>query len=740
MGKLTRRAFIATGLLAGGGIALGIAVRPDTDTSKFAELLDKQDSPSGVLVNAWLKILPDNSISVILPHVEMGQGAHTALAMMMADELDADWSTVSIEQAPSHELYSTYHVAREFLLPSQVPELLEDTVNGTFLQISKQMSLQITGGSFSIRGTGERAMRVYGATARQLFVQAAAQQWGVPESEVTVANSVITHAASGRSEPFITFASAIASQRGEVRPTLKTPDQYTIMGKDIARLDAPAKVNGTATFGVDVELPDMLYATIQHTPVFGTRVKSYDESAIAQLKGVEKVVDLGNAVAVIADSYWTAKKALPLLNIQYTAPESIEETSAQIFAKQSKVLDEVDAGGESENDFNIGEGLAAFENADSTLDVEYRLPILAHACMEPMNCTAQVSSDGGSIEVWGGFQNGLRVRNHMVKELGFDKDQVKVNITYLGGGFGRRSTTDYPDQAAKLAQAVPGRPVKLIWPREEDTRQDVYRTQSIGRFRAALDQDRQPVAWESLYVDKNEPQEASTLPYAIPNQYGHFVQAPSHVPFGPWRSVDHTQHAFFIESFIDELANEAGEDAYQFRRKLLKGLPRDVAVLDKVAEMSNWDRPLPPNHGRGIAVHEAFGTKVAEVVEVEVNGSTLDIKKVYCCADPGFAVHPDGFKAQMESGIIYGLTAAVYGDIQIEAGAVKQSNFHDYRMLRMHEAPDIEVEIINSGARIGGGGEPSTPPVSPALVNAIFNATGQRLRELPVSKAFSAFA
>lgn len=328
----------------------------------------------------------------------------------------------------------------------------------------------------------------------------------------------------------------------------------------------------------------------------------------------------------------------------------------------------------------------------------------------------------------------------MVKALGFDKDKVKINTTYLGGGFGRRSTTDYPDQAARLAQAVPGRPVKLIWPREEDTRQDVYRTQSIGRFRAALNNERQPIAWESLYVDKNEPQEASTLPYAIPNQYGHFVQAPSHVPFGPWRSVDHTQHAFFIESFIDELANEAGEDPYQFRRKLLKDLPRDVAVLDRVASMSNWDQPLPANHGRGIAIHEAFGTKVAEVVEVAVTGAKLDIKKVYCCADPGFAVHPDGFKAQMESGIIYGLTAAVYGDIQIESGAVKQSNFHDYKMLRMHEAPDIEIEIINSGANLGGGGEPSTPPVSPALVNAIFNATGKRLRELPVSKVFNSFA
>ncbi|MGB5325089.1 MAG: molybdopterin cofactor-binding domain-containing protein, partial [Pseudomonadales bacterium] len=306
-------------------------------------------------------------------------------------------------------------------------------------------------------------------------------------------------------------------------------------------------------------------------------------------------------------------------------------------------------------------------------------------------------------------------------------------VTYLGGGFGRRSTVDYPEQAVKLAQAMPGVPVKMIWSREEDIQHDVYRTATVARLKAGINKDKTPSAWEMQFVDKNDPADATRIHYAIPNQYVHFTETETHVPFGPWRSVDHTQHAFFMESFIDELAINAAADPFEYRRALLAGKPRMQKVLEKAATMSNWGRSMPAGHAQGIAIHTAFGTTAAEVVEVDVSSGVPKVKKVFCAADPGFAMHPDGFIAQMESGIIYGLTAAIYGNIQIRNGAVKQSNFHDYKMLRMDEAPDIEVAIINGGGRLGGGGEPGTPPVSPALTNAIYAATGKRIRELPVS-------
>lgn len=735
MSKFTRRAFIATGLLAGGGIALGIGIRPGHRTPELAALV-KQDS--GVLVNTWLKIMPDNSIRVITPHVEMGQGANSVLAMMLADELDADPTTVTMEQAPAHEAYSNYLMVREFLLPSQVPDLLEDTINGATLRIAKQMNMQVTGGSFSIRATGQRGMRVAGAAARKLFIESAAQSWNVAESEITVENSHVIHEASGRREPFVAFAEQAASRKGDLTPVLKTEDQFRLMGTNFQRMDLPEKVDGSAVFGVDVQLPGMKYATVRRAPVFGCKVQSFDASTAEAMPGVHKVVELGDGIGVIADGYWQAKKAADRVKVQYSPATHALENSEKITEEQIASLDRAVKNGEEKEDFSEGDARAELSRVAKTIEAEYRVPTLAHATMEPMNATAW--RQGNTIKFWGGLQNPLRVRNHLVNELGYSPENVEVNTTYLGGGFGRRSTVDYPEQAVRLAEAMPGVPIKMIWSREEDIQHDVYRTATIARLKGGLNTEGKPSAWEMQFVDKHDPADATQIYYDIPNKYVHFTAAKTHVPFGPWRSVDHTQHAFFLESFMDELAVEAAADPYQYRRELLAGHPRMQKVLDKAASMANWGRSMPAGHGQGIAIHTAFGTTVAEVVEVDVSSGVPRVKKVFCAADPGFAMHPDGFVAQMESGIIYGLTAAIYGDIRIEKGAVKQSNFHDYKMLRMDEAPDIEVAIINGGGRLGGGGEPGTPPVSPALTNAIFAATGKRIRELPVSKHDNSYA
>jgi isoquinoline 1-oxidoreductase beta subunit len=353
--------------------------------------------------------------------------------------------------------------------------------------------------------------------------------------------------------------------------------------------------------------------------------------------------------------------------------------------------------------------------------------------MEPMNCTAWVH--GYKLELWAGLQNPLGIRNLLADTFDYDEENVEIHNVYLGGGFGRRAMDDYPIQAAKLARALPGVPVKMIWSREEDIQQDFYRPAVMSRFKASLGNNGEPIAWENQFVDKHEPVEAPTIPYAIDNQFIHYTNSPTHVRFGPWRSVDHTQHAFFTESFIDELAHAAGKDPYQYRYDLLSGDIRVRKVLEAAAKMSDWGKSMPEGWGQGIALQRSFNTIVAEVVDVDMSSGKPRVDKVYCAADPGYAMSTDGFKAQMESGIVYGLTAALYGEINIKDGAVVESNFHNYKMLRMNEAPDIEVQIINSDDQsLGGGGEPGTPPIAPALTNAIFAISGKRIRELPVSK------
>ena len=727
MGKWTRRAFISAGVLAGGVVVFGIAIRPGTRADKVAPLVASDDE---TVFNVWLKIAGDNTVTAIVPHADMGQGVHTTLAMMLADELDADWDRVRVMEAPAHKEYANYALARGYAVGDvDFPAWLVDTVDGFFLTATKAMNLQITGGSTSVPTTGQVGMRVAGAATRAVLLEAAAQEWGVPASDLVAKDSTILEKNGARKATYAELARAAAELPLPASPRLKTPDEFRIMGTDVPRFDVPPKVDGSAEFGIDAMLPGMKYATVKASPVFGAKVRSIDESSIQDMPGVRKVINLGDAVAVVADGYWQAKRALGRLAIEFeqTADEGVSQSD--IFGKFAADMDAATASGDEITDLRAGDTEAALASAARVVEAEYRVPYLSHAPMEPMNCTAWLHD--GICELWTGTQNPLGFAAEVADVLDLDLENVHLHNAYLGGGFGRRAFPDYTIQAARIAAEV-AYPVKLIWSREEDMRHDHYRQASISRFRAGLDESGRPTAWVNQYVEKHDPVEAPYIPYSIDNQYIHYAESPTHVPWGFWRSVDHSLHAFFTESFIDELADAAGQDPYRYRRELLANAPRFRAVLDTAAEKANWDAPLPENRGRGIAIHKSFGTIVAQVVDVEIRDGEVYPRRVTCAVDAGFTMHPDGMRAQMESGIIYGLTAALYSEISIRRGRVAEGNFDDYPMLRMDRSPEIDTYIVNSGERVGGAGEPGTPAIAPALVNAIFNATGKRIRELPV--------
>ncbi len=726
MGKWTRRAFITTGVVAGGGLVVGVALRIGHRAPGLAPLVTSEGE---TLVNAWVKVGTDNAVTAIVAHAEMGQGVHTSLAQMLADEMDADWNLVSMLEAPAQKGYANYPLGRGFLMPGvDVPEILVPTLDGAFMQIARVMNLQITGGSSSVRATGVYGMRVAGAAAREMLLGAAADVWEVPVNELIARQSFIEHTASGRRAPFAEFAEAAASVTPPAKPALKKPEEFQLMGKSLPRFDIPAKVDGSARFGIDAEVPGMKYASILRSPVFGGRLKSLDDGVALAMPGVQAVIELDNAVAVVADGYWQANQALQKVVVEWDAKGNETVSQDELFARFGAALDGAEESGDWNDDVTIGDAPGAMA-AGEVIEAEYRVPYLAHAPMEPLNATAWHHDD--ICEVWTSCQNPLGFRGEIAQALDLDDEQVVLHNAYLGGGFGRRAQGDYAVQAALVARAAKV-PVKLIWNREEDIRQDNYRPAVISRFRAALNADGVPIAWENAYVDKHEPAEAPHIPYAVANQLIRYVNSPTHVPFGPWRSVDHSQHGFFTESFVDELAGAAGKDSFEFRRDLLEVGSRERHVLELAAQKAGWGESVGEGRGRGIALQKSFGTIVAQVVDVTVTEGRVRVDRVVCAVDPGFAVSPDGLVAQMESGIVYGLTAALYGDIQVKNGAVVQSNFHDYKMLRMDEAPVIETHIINSGAAWGGAGEPGTPAIAPALTNAIFDATRTRIRQLPV--------
>jgi isoquinoline 1-oxidoreductase beta subunit len=743
MGKWTRRAFLTTGVIAGGGLIVGVAIRPGNQASEMSDLLGDD---GGQFVHAYVRIDSDNTITVMVPHSEMGQGAQTALAQMLAEELDADWNNIRIEEAPAIGAYSHYSLGRKYLLKGiNFPDVIVPSIDGAMMKLMDSLGLQVTGGSMSIRITGSLGMRVAGASTRQMLRKAAASAWQVPLKDITTDNSHLVHTPSSRREPYASFVNEVAEMTPSQTPEFKKAEDYKIVGKFVPRLDIPSKVDGSAQFALDIRRPGMLYATVIRAPVFGATIVSIDDQAARKIEGVVDVIELPQAqsnmmiggfqsspaVAVIADSYWTAKKGRETLNITWSDVDLAARSSIDIFAQFAK---DITASEERQSDRLQGDTPTQFLNASKVIEADYTVPFLAHTCMEPLNATAEINNDHCTI--WVGCQNPLGFRKAVAEALSLDEDKVTLHNQLMGGGFGRKSLPDYAIQAAQIAKAV-GRPIQLIWSREEDIRQDFYRPAIQSRFKGGIDESGKLLAWKNTYVNKAEPTEAPLIPYAVGAQDIGHVSSPTHVPFGAWRSVDHSQHGFFTESFIDEVANATGKDAFKFRLDLLKDKPRHLAVLKRAAEEANWETPLAKGRGKGISLQESFGSIVAQVVEVSIVDKSISVDRVVAVIDPGLAIAPDGMKAQIESGIIYGLSAAMYGEITIQDGAVVESNFHDYRSLRMSDAPSIETHIINSGHELGGGGEPGTPGIAPALANAVYAASGIRVRSLPLMKAFA---
>ena len=727
MVMITRRKLMVGAALAGGGVLLGYAMAPFSTLDRARKLA----AGDGALLVTWVKITPDNRVTVIVPHSEMGQGVHTAMPMMLAEELDADWTLVSMEQAPADMAFVNGPLAKGYLSgDASIPKFLSGLTDFGGRKIAEFMNMQMTGGSTAVRFTGVVGMRRAGAAARWMLVQAAADEWKVAADEITTKDSRLMHAASGRSASYGDMASKAVDYDPPANLPLKDSNAYTIVGTPKQRFDIPAKVNGSAVYGVDVRLPNMMFAAIKACPVFGGKLKSFDAKAVSAMRGVKSVHRVGeNSVAVIADNFWRAQQALLALPVEWDGGANAAHSSASILAGMQAALEK----GEFESDHDFGDAEAAAKSAARVVEATYHVPNLAHATMEPMNCTAHFS--GGRLEIWGGFQDGLGARVHAAKVADLPLENVTLHHTAMGGGFGRRgSTLNYMEQAILLAKQV-NHPVNVIWSREEDMPQDYYRNASVANMRAALDATGRPVSWQQDYTEKRDPEDATWIPYAIADRRARAVSGTDPIPFGPWRSVAHTQHGFFIESFMDELAHAAGRDPFEYRRDLLGDAPDQKLVLEAAAQMSGWGTPLPLGRARGIALRQSFGTIVAQVAEVSVNSEgQVRVHKVWCAVDPGEVINPDTFVAQMESGIIYGLTAALYGEISIDKGRVVEQNFPDYEMLRMADAPVIEVKMMPSGRPTGGAGEPGTPPISAAVSNAIFSLTRQRIRSLPLRK------
>lgn len=733
LGKPTRRQFlIAGGAVAGGALLIGYA---SSGPSRRAQADAAASAGGERFVTTWLKVAPDNTVTVYVPHADMGQGTITALAMMAAEELDADWSLVRAEQAPAESAFANESLGNRFVPGEGVPPMLKGLNAAAWYRVAKFMNLQITGGSMAVRYTGQHGMRTTGAAAKEMLLKAAATRWNCSPSECTAAMSTVT-GPKGESATYGELAAEAAEYSPSASPKLKPRSEYTIVGTPRPRFDIPGKVDGSAKYGIDARPEGLVYAAVKLGPVSRSTVVSYDASQVLSRRGVKKVVEFPGGVAVVADNYWRAKEAAAALDVEFDAGDKVNVSSETIFAAQGEALSR-----ETEEDKEVGDAASVFSSAPETqgaeiVSAEYRVPYLAHACMEPMNCTVWIRD--GKADVWVGVQDPLGTRARIADVTGIDFDNVTVHPMLLGGGFGRRIPLregffDFPseiDFAAIIAKEVDA-PVKLVYSREDDIQHDAYRPAVTSRIRAVVGPDGYPTAYENLYVYKDDPEEAPHIPYGIANQSIRYAEVPTHIPRGPWRSVAHTQHTFFSESFFDELAHRASVDPLEYRLALLKDQPRHAAVLKLAAEKAGWGKKLPQGHYHGIAVQQSFGSIVAEVAEVSIEDGSPRIHRVVAAVDCGLAVHPDTAAQQVESGIIYGLTAALYGEISIENGAVVQTNFTDYEMLHLSECPEIEVHFVDSDAPIGGLGEPATPVVSAAVSNAIFAATGQRIRQLP---------
>lgn len=726
MGKITRRLMIFGGVAAaGGGLALGYGLLPYETIDRARKIAGKEGE---TLLSAWVRIAKDNSVTVIVPHSEMGQGVHTSLPMMLAEELDADWSLVKMEQAPADMAFANAGLARGFLLDmGSAPSWMSGTVDFASRKTAEMMNLQTTGGSTSVRWTGVEGMRRTGAAARAMLIKAAAAKWGVPESEIEAKASRLTHAASGKSATYGEMAEDAAKFSVPVDAPLKAKKDYTIVGKSTPRFDIPAKVNGTAKYGLDVRLPGMLFAVIGATPVIGGKLKSVDEAPALAMKGVKKVVKLGNAVAVVADNTWRAKEALAALKPVWDEGANADLSSKLIIAGMDAALDK----GGLKDDHAKGDVDATLKTAKKVVEARYEVPYLSHSPMEVMNTT--VHFEGDRLTVWGGFQDGLAARALAAKASGLPIENVTLNHAAIGGAFGRRlpSYYDYLEYAVAVGRQVEG-PLQLVFTREEDMTHGFFRHASVAKMKASLDDAGKITAWLNTFAERYDPPEAAKINYDIENQAARFASGTNPVPWGAWRSVDHTQLGFFIESFMDEVAHAAGKDPMEFRRAHLAGAPRHRAVLELVASMSGWGSPAPQGRARGVSIREAFGTIIAHVAEVSLGADGMvHVNRVWTAVDPGEVVNPATFIGQIQGGTVFGLSAALFGAITVEKGRIVEQNFPDYDMVRMADAPVHEVKYIESGARTGGAGEPGTAPIAAAVGNAIFALTGTRVRNLP---------
>lgn len=703
--RLSRRRFLATSATAGGGLVLSISLpfcRADGATSQdFAP-------------NAFIRIGSDGKIVLTMPYVEMGQGTYTSIPMLIAEELEVGLDQVELEHAPPDEkLYS-----------------------------NPLLGVQATGNSNAMRGAW-KPMREAGATARTMLVAAAAKRWKVEAKACRAQAGKVIHLPTGRKLTYAELAADAARIPPPRNVALKPSNQFKLIGTPAKRLDIAGKVNGSAVYGIDARPPGVKIATLAQSPVFGGRVKGVDDTAAKTVNGVRQIVRLDDAVAVVADHMGAAKKGLEALKIEWDDGPNAAVATVDV----AKQLEQATLGSGAVAQ-NIGDADNAMATAATKLEAVYQVPFLAHATMEPMNCTVHLRND--ECEIWLGTQAIARVQSVAAQAAGLPLEKVIVHNHLIGGGFGRRLEADAALRAVQIAKQVNG-PVKVVWTREEDIQHDYYRPYWLDRISAGLNEQGRPVAWKNHYagssvmarwappgfkdgLDSDSTEGAIDLVYDFPNFHVEYTRVePKVVPTGFWRSVGPSHNVFVVESFIDELAHAAKQDPVAYRRALLGKSPRAKAVLDLAAEKAGWGQPLPKGRGRGISLQFVFGSYLAQVAEVEVaKDGTVQVRRVVCAMDCGTVVNPNTVQAQLMSGAIFGTTAALYGEITLKNGRVEQTNFDTYRMIRMNEAPAIEVHIVNSSEPPGGMGETGTSGVVPAIANAIFAATGTRLRKMPV--------
>jgi len=707
--RLSRRQFLQAGAAAGGGLMLSVRLPLAGGAAQAAE--------DTFVPNAFIRIEGNGQIILTMPYVEMGQGTYTSIPMLIAEELEVELKQVRLEHAPPNET----------------------------LYANPLIGVQATGNSNAIRGAWQ-PLRQAGATARAMLVSAAAKRWNVDPPSCRAQTGEVLHPPTGRTIKYGELAADAALMPVPGNVALKRPQDFKLIGTPVKRLDTPAKINGSAVYGIDVRLPGMKFATLAQSPVFGGRVKSVDDAAAKAVNGVRQVVRLDDAVAVVADHMGAAKKGLAALVIEWDGgPHAKLDTDAVARELESATL------GSGAVAQNVGDVARAMAVAVTKVEAIYQLPFLAHATMEPMNCTVHLHND--NCEIWVGTQALARAQAAAAKAAGLPLDKVVVHNHLIGGGFGRRLDVDGVARAVEIARHVDG-PVKVVWTREEDIQHDMYRPYWFDLLSAGLDGKGMPIAWNNRFagssiiarwlppgfnngLDPDTTEGAIDLVYDLPNMHVEYMRVePPGIPTAFWRSVGPSHNVFVTESFMDELAAAAKQDAVTYRRALLDKSPRARAVLDLAAEKAGWGQPLPERVGRGVALQFVFGSYMAHVAEVEVaKDGTVSVRRVVCAVDCGTVVNPDTVRAQIQSAIVFGVTAALYGKITLKDGRVEQSNFDTYQMLRINQAPAVEVHIVENIEPPGGMGEAGTSVIVPAVANAIFAATGKRLRKMPVDTA-----